>query len=67
MRVRLGTADAVYVGRMQYTERRTDAGQDGCSTGWMQDRTDVGKARCWTGHMQKRMDAGQIGCSTGLR
>ena len=42
-----------------------DAVQQGCRTGRMQDGSDAVQDGCRTGGMQNRTDAGQDDCSTG--
>ena len=48
-------------GRVQDTEDRSDAEQEGCWTGLMKDRSDRGQDGCRTDQMQDRTDAVQEG------
>ena len=55
MQVRLGSVqDGFSTGQMQYRwlHDRSDAGQDRCSTGPMQEMKDVGQVRYRTGQKQ---------------
>ena len=44
---------------------RTNAVQENCSTGGIQDRRESGLVGCRACRIQDRWDAGQVGCRTG--